>query len=235
MRRSSSRPRDQRWLDQIYWPVRRGGGDALHRSGRHRGSELQARLSSWRRTSGSARDGGRGRGRRRRLREEMEAEAVVDAFRRARRARSSRSGGPTAAQGVVTCSAVVEVEPRGEAWSRDDRDGDNQDEGVEENIHTIQTPALPATSRPAIGADGKPVPQAARAAPREGERPDFWFLLNEKPGDERDGAEGRLDRRRRRTRRRGAGGVPANAEARRPTRRTMPPPRRRASPSEAPP
>lgn len=120
------------------------------------------------------------------LKEGMEAEAVVDAFPgesfkgSVQQVRYS----PTTTAGVVTYSAVVEVE--------------NPDEKLRPGMTatvTIKTKEVKATLRvpnaalrykpsPPMGPNGKPVPQPPEPPLTKGNGR-VWVLVNEKPGDEK--------------------------------------------------
>jgi HlyD family secretion protein len=121
-----------------------------------------------------------------RIREQMEAEAVVDAFPGesfhgvVQQVRYS----PNNIQGVVTYSAVVEVENPEEKL----RPGMTATITVKtreaKKVPTIPNAALRYVPTPPIGPDGKPVlpPPAAPLAKGKGR---VWILVAEKPGEEK--------------------------------------------------
>lgn len=120
------------------------------------------------------------------LKEGMEAEAVVDAFPgesfkgSVQQVRYS----PTTTQGVVTYSAVVEVENPEEKL----RPGMTATVTIKtkesKNVLRIPNAALRYKPTPPMGPNGKPVPQPPEPPLAKGSGR-VWFLLNEKPGDEK--------------------------------------------------
>jgi len=121
-----------------------------------------------------------------RIREQMTAEAVVDAFPGetfhgvVQQVRYS----PNNVQGVVTYSAVVEVDNPEEKL----RPGMTATITVKtreaKNVSTIPNAALRYVPTPPLGPDGKPVTPPPQPALGKG-KGRVWLLTSEKPGDEK--------------------------------------------------
>ncbi|MFO0742861.1 MAG: efflux RND transporter periplasmic adaptor subunit [Labilithrix sp.] len=120
------------------------------------------------------------------LKEGMEAEAVVDAFPgesfkgSVQQVRYS----PTTTQGVVTYSAVVEVENPDEKL----RPGMTATVTIKtkeaKGALRIPNAALRYKPTPPMGPNGKPVPQPPEPPLQKGSGR-VWFLTNDKPGEEK--------------------------------------------------
>lgn len=120
------------------------------------------------------------------LKEDMEAEAVVDAFPgetfkgTVQQVRYS----PTTTQGVVTYSAVVEVENPDEKL----RPGMTATVTIKtkeaKNALRVPNAALRYKPSPPIGPNGKPIPQPP-APPLQKGSGRVWLLVNDKPGEEK--------------------------------------------------
>jgi HlyD family secretion protein len=121
------------------------------------------------------------------LKEQMEADAVVDAF-----PGESFHGivqqirfSPNNVQGVVTYSAVIEVDNPEEKL----RPGMTATVTIRtresKGVPRIPNAALRYRPTPPMGPDGKPVPQPPEAALAKGQGR-VYLVTSEKPGDEKD-------------------------------------------------
>jgi HlyD family secretion protein len=121
------------------------------------------------------------------LKEGMEAEAAVDAFPgEAFRGRVSQVRySPNTVSGVVTYSAVVEVENPEEKL----RPGMTATVTITtknvKGIVRVPNAALRYRPSPPLGADGKPVPQPPMPALEKG-KGRVYVLANDKPGEEKE-------------------------------------------------